>query len=141
MDNVDFLGALPQAELAAVLQNADVFVLPSFFEGLPLVVVESLACGCRVVMTDLPGVDGWMPAGLCAEGRVDRVPPPRLIGADTPLPADLPEFVARLVEALERQLAASVECRRAAGPDGRLKPLSWSGVFERMQAEYRELHR
>jgi glycosyltransferase involved in cell wall biosynthesis len=141
MDNVLFLGALPQAELAAVLQNADVFVLPSFFEGLPLVVVESLACGCRVVMTDLPGVDGWMPAGLCAEGRVDRVPPPRLIGADTPLPADLPEFVARLAVALERQLAASVECRRAAEPDGRLKPLSWSGVFERMQTEYRELHR
>ena len=141
IDNVVFLGELPQEKLAAVLQTADVFVLPSFFEGLPLVVVESLACGCRVVMTDLPGVDGWMPAGLCAEGRVDRVPPPRLIGADTPMPADLPEFVARLVEALERQLAASVECRRAAQPDSRLKPLSWSGVFERMQAEYRELHR
>ena len=28
-------------------------------QGLPLVVVESLACGCRVVMTDLPGVDAW----------------------------------------------------------------------------------
>ncbi len=134
-------GRLAQAELAAVLQAADVFVLPSFFEGLPLVVVESLACGCRVVMTDLPGVDGWMPAGLCAEGRVDRVPLPRLAGTDTPLPADLPEFVARLAEALEHQLAASVECRRATEPDGRLKPLSWSGVFERMQTGYRELRR
>ncbi|MCK7512374.1 MAG: glycosyltransferase [Desulfobacterales bacterium] len=76
--------AAPGRAGRAVLQAADVFVLPSFFEGLPLVVVESLACGCRVVMTDLPGVDAWMPAGLCAEGLVERVPLPRLVGADTP---------------------------------------------------------
>jgi len=139
IDNVVFLGELPQEKLAAVLQTADVFVLPSFFEGLPLVVVESLACGCRVVMTDLPGVDSWMPQGLCAEGRVERVPLPRLTGPDTPVADDLPAFVERLAEALDRQLARRLECGRAAQPDGRLKPLSWSGVFEKMQAGYREL--
>ncbi|MCU0563587.1 MAG: glycosyltransferase [Desulfobacterales bacterium] len=139
MGNVEFLGALPQAELAAVLQAADVFVLPSFFEGLPLVVVESLACGCRVVMTDLPGVAAWMPAGFCADGRVERVPLPRLVGADTPVPEDLPEFVARLTAAIERQLAAALVCRRPSAPDDRLRPLSWSGVFERIASTYREL--
>jgi glycosyltransferase involved in cell wall biosynthesis len=139
LENVIFLGALSQEELAAVLQNADVFVLPSFFEGLPLVVIESLACGCRVVMTDLPGVDAWMPAGLCAEGFVERVPLPRLVGPDTPVPADLPAFVEQLAEALSRQLARSLECGRAAEPDCRLKRLSWSGVFEKVQAGYREL--
>ena len=70
LDNVVFLGTLPQEQLAGVLQAADVFVLPSFYEGLPLVVIESLACGCRVVTTDLPGIDSWMPEGLCAEGLV-----------------------------------------------------------------------
>jgi glycosyltransferase involved in cell wall biosynthesis len=139
MDNVEFLGALPQAELATVLQAADVFVLPSFFEGLPLVVVESLACGCRVVMTDLPGVAAWMPAGFCADGRVERVPLPRLVGADTPVPEDLPEFVARLTAAIERQLAAALVCRRPSAPDDRLRPLSWSGVFERIVGAYQEL--
>jgi glycosyltransferase involved in cell wall biosynthesis len=139
LPNVVFLGALPQEKLAAVLQNADVFVLPSFFEGLPLVVVESLACGCRVVMTDLPGVDSWMPEGLCTEGLVERVPLPRLAGPDSPLPADLPAFVERLAESLNRQLARSLECGRAAEPDPRLKALSWSGVFDKMQAGYREL--
>jgi glycosyltransferase involved in cell wall biosynthesis len=139
LDNVVFLGALPQEKLAAVLQTADVFVLPSFFEGLPLVVIESLACGCRVVMTDLPGVDAWMPAGLCAEGFVERVPLPRLVGPDTPMSDDLPAFVEQLAEALSRQLARRLECGRATEPDRRLKPLSWSGVFEKMQAGYREL--
>ncbi len=140
LDNVIFLGALPQEKLAAVLQNADVFVLPSFFEGLPLVVVESLACGCRVVMSDLPGTDAWMPAGLCTEGMVERVPLPRLTGPDTPAAADLPGFVERLAEALNRQLARSLECRRVVDADERLKPLTWSGVFSAVQAAYRDLH-
>ena len=139
IEGVEFLGALPQEKLAEVLQNADVFVLPSFFEGLPLVVIESLACGCRVVMTDLPGIDSWVPDGLCAEGLVERVLLPRLTGPDTPVADDLPEFVERLADALNRQLAASLQFGRATEPDGRLKPLSWSGVFEKMQAVYREL--
>ena len=139
LENVVFLGALPQEDLAGVLQTADVFVLPSFFEGLPLVVIESLACGCRVVMTDLPGLDSWMPEGLCSEGLVERVPLPRLIGPDTPRSEDLPGFVERLAEALNRQLARSRECGRPPDTHGRLKPLTWAGVFERMQSSWREL--
>jgi glycosyltransferase involved in cell wall biosynthesis len=139
LDHVVFLGALAQEQLAGVLQTADVFVLPSFYEGLPLVVIESLACGCRVAMTDLPGLDSWMPEGLCAEGLVERVPLPRLIGPDTPRPEDLPAFVERLAEALNRQLARSLECGRPADPHGRLDPLTWTGVFERMESFWREL--
>jgi glycosyltransferase involved in cell wall biosynthesis len=139
MDNVVFLGALPQAELAAVLQSADVFALPSFFEGLPLVVVEALACGCRVVMTDLPGTDGWMPEGWCEARRIERVPLPRLIGADVPLPEDLPEFVDRLAAAISRQLTECLHCPHPEGFEARLAPLSWSGVFARVAAAYDEL--
>jgi glycosyltransferase involved in cell wall biosynthesis len=138
--NIVFLGPLPQEKLAAVFQTADVFVLPSFFEGLPLVVIESLACGCRVVMTDLPGLDSWMPAGLSAEGLVERVPLPRLTGPDAPRPEDLPAFVERLAAAISRQLARSAECCRApAARDCRLDPLTWEGVFKRMESSWREL--
>jgi glycosyltransferase involved in cell wall biosynthesis len=140
-DRIVFLGALPQEELATVLQKADVFVLPSFFEGLPLVVIESLACGCRVVMTDLPGVDAWMPAGLCAEGHVERVPLPRLAGPDTPVSDDLPRFVAELAAALERQVLRSLECGRMPQAACRLAPLTWSGVFKRIEAAWSELDR
>jgi glycosyltransferase involved in cell wall biosynthesis len=139
LENVVFLGALPQDQLARVFQAADVFVLPSFFEGLPLVVIESLACGCRVVMTDLPGLDSWMPAGLSAEGLVERVPLPRLTGPDTPQPEDLPAFVERLAEALTRQLRLSLECGRPSDRHCRLDALTWAGVFERIQSSWREL--
>ncbi len=139
LDNVVFLGALPQEQLAGVLQAADVFVLPSFYEGLPLVVIESLACGCRVVVTDLPGIDSWMPEELYSEGLVERVPLPRLIGPDTPQAEDLPAFVERLAESLNRQLTRSLECGRPADTHGRLNPLTWTGVFERVESSWREL--
>jgi glycosyltransferase involved in cell wall biosynthesis len=139
LDNVVFLGALSQEELAKVLQAADLFVLPSFFEGLPLVVVEALACECRVVMTELKGMETWMPAGLCAEGVVETVALPRLVGTDTPVAEDLPRFVADLAGAITRQLARAAACEAPPATAGSLQSLTWKAVFDRVAAAYREL--
>jgi glycosyltransferase involved in cell wall biosynthesis len=138
-ERIVFLGALSQAELAGVLRRADIFVLPSFFEGLPLVVIEALACGCRVVMTELPGLDSWMPAGLCESGQVERVALPRLTGPDTPLAAELPAFVERLAEAIGRQVARSLACGRGEDACARLAPLTWKGVCAEVESVWREL--
>ena len=139
LPHVVFLGALNQAALAEVLREAHVFVLPSFFEGLPLVVVESLACECRVVVTDLPGLDSWMPEDLCADRVVEKVPLPRLVGPDTPVSDDLPRFVDDLADALSRQLEKAAACRGEAGIACRVAGLSWERVFERIQTVYLEL--
>ncbi|MDZ7663922.1 MAG: glycosyltransferase [Desulfotignum sp.] len=42
-------GPLSHDDLGDLLRHAHVFVLPSFYEGLPLVLMEALACGCRLV--------------------------------------------------------------------------------------------
>ncbi len=41
----------------------DLFVLPSLWEGLPTVVLESMACGVPVVATDIPGTQELVEAG------------------------------------------------------------------------------
>lgn len=51
-DRVTLLGAVNSQRLAQLYQVASVFVLSSVYEGLPLAVLEALACGTPVVTTD-----------------------------------------------------------------------------------------
>jgi glycosyltransferase involved in cell wall biosynthesis len=57
---------VPQKDLPSLYQQADVFVFPSLIEGMPLVVLEAMACGIPVITTThgagelvRDGVDGF----------------------------------------------------------------------------------
>ena len=117
---VEFPGRLPQAQLAAAYRAADVFVLPSFYEGLPLVVIEALACGCKVVVTDLPGIRPWLAANV-PDAPVWYVEPPAMRNVDEPEPDALPAFEARLAAAISAALAAPRTCCDVTG-------LSWDAL-------------
>ena len=62
---VRLLGKLTQQELVKCMNQCDVFVLPSFFEGLPLVLIEAMACGLPCVCTDCD----FGPAELIRDGE------------------------------------------------------------------------
>ena len=121
---VEFAGRLPQEELVRVYRAADVFVLPSFYEGLPLVVVEALACGCRVAVSDLPGVRPWLAARV-PYAPVAFIDLPRMIGVDEPDPADLPAFA-------ERVKAGILEAASLPPCTLDLSALSWRGLARRV---------
>jgi glycosyltransferase involved in cell wall biosynthesis len=55
-DKVHFVGAQPHERIALWMNAGDVFCLPSHKEGLPTVLLESLACGTPVVATSVGGI-------------------------------------------------------------------------------------
>lgn len=122
--DVTLLGPLPQERLAEEYSAADVFVLPSFFEGLPLVLAEAMSCGARVVCTDLPGIRQWMD-GMAPGNGICFVPPPPMQNVDTPVPGSLPAFETALAQAIRATAAAAGEKRDVTA-------LSWASVAKRI---------
>jgi glycosyltransferase involved in cell wall biosynthesis len=54
-DRVSFLGFLTEDEVISELQESDLFVLPSFVEGLPVSAMEAMAVGVPVIATNIAG--------------------------------------------------------------------------------------
>ena len=135
-DRVRLYGSVDQRRLAAIMKKGHVFVLPSFFEGLPLVLLEALACGCRVVATDLPGVAEVLD-GLAVD-YIQRVGAPRLRCVDQPLAEDQERFVADLRSALTAQAIAAMRqpAIDLAPIQNRLTSFTWRRVFERVERVY-----
>src|SRR5205814_2616102 len=50
-ENVKIVGKVPNAELASMMSQSDVFVFPSYFEGFGLVLLEAMAAGLPVLTT------------------------------------------------------------------------------------------
>ena len=118
---VEFLGKLTHEELAKEMNQSDIFILPSFFEGLPLVLIEDMACGLHVVCTDLSGIQPWLETAL-PNHCVTFVTPPTMKNADEPLEEELPGFEKELASAIERAT------QKTRPDENSLQKLSWEGL-------------
>ena len=54
--HIVFHGTLEAKEIAALLKEADLFVLTSRFENLPCVLIESISAGVPIVSTNVGGI-------------------------------------------------------------------------------------
>ena len=115
---IRFLGYIPEEDRAPLMRGAELFLLPSLYEGFGMPVLEAMACGTPVVTSD---------RGALAEVGADAV-----LYADPLDPADIaraiqavlgdPEVRRRLADAGPRRAAAF---RWAAGAE------TLAAVFER----------
>lgn len=96
---VTFLGAQPETAVADLLSRADLLVLPSFAEGVPVVLMEAMASAIPVVASRIAGIPE-----LVQDGENGLLIPPG--------------DVAALITAMDR-LLADPDLRRRLGTAGR----------------------
>ena len=53
-DHIQFLGRVSDEELVRLYNQAACFVFPSLYEGFGLPPLEAMACGCPVLVSDIP---------------------------------------------------------------------------------------
>lgn len=67
-EHISVIPTIEHANLKRYFSDCDLFILPSYSEGLPKVLLEAMACGIPVVVSDIPAhrklikhsVDGYM---------------------------------------------------------------------------------
>ncbi len=70
-DKYVFRGAIPYMNVIQEMLSASVFVLPTYTEGFPNVIIESMACGCSIVtcpvgaIPEMLDIGSGKPCGIC----------------------------------------------------------------------------
>lgn len=77
LSNLKFLGSMDWDALYARYRNFDLFVLPTYMEGIPRVILEAQAAGLPVISTSVGGIPQAVNDGkdglLVAPGRSDEI--------------------------------------------------------------------
>jgi glycosyltransferase involved in cell wall biosynthesis len=117
-DRVDFLGYVPDSDLPERYASADIFALPSDYEGMPLTVLEAAASGTAVLASPRAATDFVTDKmGIVLE------PDPTSIAATLDKLARNPDRTVRMGEVARK----------------RAESYSWAAVAERYESLYNDL--
>lgn len=121
-NNLIFTGPMPTDELVKHYAGADVFVLPSYYEGQGLVLLESMACETPVVATNVGGIPE-----IVTDGENGLLVEPKK-------PEQLADAILKIID--------DTELRTKLGKNGRetaVKNYDWKIIAEKMEKIYRSV--
>ncbi|MDY0211958.1 MAG: glycosyltransferase family 4 protein [Desulfuromonadaceae bacterium] len=133
-------GSVKPERLAYLLNASQLFVLPSFYEGIPLVVLEAMGCECRIVTTNLPGIKEVFGSMDC--NWIQRINLPEMENIDRPQPDAEAGFIRQLEQSIRMQMA-SIRTQPSAQPPKTAQRIlcnyAWDSTFHRIEKVYRQI--
>jgi len=134
---ITYHGYVTHQQLSELMKIAHIQVLPSFFEGLPLVLFEGLASGCRIITTRLSGFDEIF--GGAGKENVDLISLPPLETIDRPFAADEKRLEDALCHRLSTMIARVRRSPNMNYPQAEKIAVeyTWPKVFERIVSVYK----
>ena len=131
-------GYVSHQSLSELMKMAHVQVLPSFFEGLPLVLFEGLASGCRIITTDLSGFKEIF--GKADRDTINLIELPTLETIDRPYQKDEAHLEKVLTTSILKMIAAVK--KSPDFDDSHAEKIAsdytWPRVFQRTLAVYKD---
>ncbi len=118
LDKTTFTGMLVGETKLAALNDADLFVLPSFSENFGIAVIEAMACGLPVLISDKVNI--WREIENAGAGEVEPVDPDR--------------FARRILAMLEDRAVLKVQGER--GMETVVRLFDWPSIGERLEEAY-----
>ena len=110
-NRIRIYNAVDQVHLGEIMRHKDIFILPSYFEGLGLIAVEALGSGLRVVATEIEGLIEFLGDKINNSEIIEYVKMPTIYDTDKAVEEEKPAFVERLVETLEVMIERTREER------------------------------
>ena len=95
---------MSKGEISDLFRDCDIFVMPSFYEGLSLVTIEALACGLKVVMNELENFIDFVGKEITESNNIVFVKMPVLYDTDKILETEVEDYINRLSLGLEKQI-------------------------------------
>ena len=131
-------GYVNHRRLSELMKKAHVQVLPSFFEGLPLVLFEGLASGCRIITTELSGFKEIF--GKADKETIDLIQLPPLETIDRPYQKDESGLEDALCQRMLDMMATVRKSPDVVDPHAEkiASHYTWPRIFKRTLSAYRD---
>ena len=108
---IKIYNAVDQVHLGEIMRHKDIFILPSYFEGLGLIAIEALGSGLRVVATEIEGLIEFLGDKINNSEIIEYIAMPTIYDTDKAVEEEKPAFINRIVGALELMIERTRENR------------------------------
>lgn len=135
-EGIYFKGEVSQEALGNIYRESDIFVLPSFYEGLSLVTVEALASGLLAVVSHIQGLKDFLGQAINQSGVIEYIDLAKMRYNTLPQGKDLDMFEKDLEDKLIKQIQRHESGYSLAKEiQEEIETKSWSNIYAQIENE------